>query len=54
MGLNGTVAMSGGVALNEDVVAALGDELRTKVIAVENPQIVGALGAALFAYEKCH
>ncbi|MDL2289568.1 acyl-CoA dehydratase activase [Clostridia bacterium OttesenSCG-928-F22] len=46
------VTMSGGVALNEGVVRALGRELKTDIIVHEDCQLAGALGAALFAYEE--
>jgi len=39
--------MSGGVALNEAMVAALGEALGVAVTVVPEPQLVGALGAAL-------
>lgn len=43
------VAMSGGVAKNIGMVEALEKRLNTKILVAENPEIVGALGAALFA-----
>lgn len=46
------VAMSGGVALNRGVVRALGQELKTEIKTHPDCQLVGALGAALFAYEE--
>ena len=48
------VVMTGGVALNSDMVRCLSEELKTTVIPVEHPQIAGAIGAAVFAYEKYH
>lgn len=51
IGVKSEVVMSGGVALNLSVVAALEKEIGDKVFIVENPQVVGALGAALFAKE---
>ncbi len=41
------VAMSGGVALNEAMVSALGAALGRPVEVLPDPQLVGALGAAL-------
>ncbi len=43
----GEVFMSGGVALNAGMVAALSDALGRPVHVVPDPQLVGALGAAL-------
>jgi predicted CoA-substrate-specific enzyme activase len=41
------IAMSGGVALNRGVVRALESGLGEKIYIPENPQIIGALGAAI-------
>jgi predicted CoA-substrate-specific enzyme activase len=46
-GASGEVFMSGGVALNPAMVAALREALGRPVQVVEEPQLVGALGAAL-------
>ena len=46
------VVMSGGVARNPGMFAALGDALGVKLHGLEDPQITGALGAALFAQER--
>ncbi len=43
------VFMSGGVALNPAMVAALAETLEREVRVVERPQLTGALGAALMA-----
>ena len=43
----GEVFMSGGVALNPAMVAALREALGRPVQVVPEPQLVGALGAAL-------
>ncbi len=43
------VSMSGGVAKNIGMVDALEKRLKTKILVSKNPEIVGALGAALFA-----
>jgi predicted CoA-substrate-specific enzyme activase len=46
------VAMSGGVARNRGVVRALGELLDTEVVVPPEPDIVGALGAALIARDR--
>lgn len=43
------VAMSGGVAMNRGVVRALGRRIGQKILVPDNPQIIGALGAAIIA-----
>jgi len=45
----GELLMSGGVALNAAMVAALAEALRRPVRVLPDPQLVGALGAALSA-----
>lgn len=45
------IVMSGGVALNGGVVEALQQELGMPVEVLPNPQVIGALGAALYAEE---
>ena len=45
------VAMTGGVALNKGVVEALEKEIGERIFVPENPQVMGAIGAALYAYE---
>ncbi|NIQ39977.1 MAG: 2-hydroxyglutaryl-CoA dehydratase [Proteobacteria bacterium] len=49
LGVRGAVAMTGGVAKNRGVVALMEEKLGTSVQVYSEPQIVGALGAALFA-----
>ncbi|MBF0450050.1 MAG: 2-hydroxyglutaryl-CoA dehydratase [Candidatus Magnetomorum sp.] len=49
-GLN--IAMSGGVAHNKGVVNALSKILKTDIQVPKQPDTVGALGAALIAYER--
>lgn len=49
IGLVSDVAFTGGVAKNVGVKKALEETLDMKIIVPEEPQIVGALGAALFA-----
>ncbi|MCY6485023.1 acyl-CoA dehydratase activase [Clostridium aestuarii] len=51
-GIEDDVVMCGGVAQNEGVVRAISKELKRPVIVAPNPQITGALGAALFAYQE--
>jgi len=51
-GLTAPVLMSGGVAKNQGVVRALEKFLGVKITVPEEPQIVGALGAALFALDE--
>jgi activator of 2-hydroxyglutaryl-CoA dehydratase len=46
------LAMSGGVAFNQGVVRELEHLTGCKLFIPENPQIMGALGAALFAAES--
>ena len=52
MGLKDHVALVGGVAKNEGIRAALERELGVKLFVPDQPQITGALGAALIASEK--
>ena len=51
VGVEPPVAMAGGVAKNVGVVRALEEILGERLILPEEPQIVGALGAALMARE---
>ena len=48
------IAMSGGVARNPGVVRALGEALDCNLSIPAEPDIVGALGAALIAMERAH
>jgi len=52
IGLQEPVMLTGGVALNRGVVKALEEKLGTTISVPSNPQIVGALGAALFAMDE--
>lgn len=54
VGVRKEVAMTGGVAKNSAVLKALEDVLDTEIVELGqvDPQIVGALGAALFARER--
>ena len=52
VGIEGVCMMTGGVAKNSGVVRSLEEKLGTKLYISEEPEIVGALGAALFALEN--
>jgi predicted CoA-substrate-specific enzyme activase len=52
LGIGSKIVMTGGVAKNLGMVRILERELETGLLIPEEPQIVGALGAALFALEK--
>ncbi len=50
--LKGDIVMTGGVAKNKGVVRAISEELDKDIIVANNPQITGALGASIYAYEE--
>jgi predicted CoA-substrate-specific enzyme activase len=52
VGIEETLCISGGVAKNIGVVKRLEENLRLKAHIAPEPQIVGALGAALFAQHR--
>lgn len=52
VGVNDDIVMCGGVAQNPGAVDAIKKQLNKPVIVADNPQVTGALGAALFAYEN--
>ena len=52
VGIEPRVVMTGGVALNENMVKAMARELKMSVEATPFPQLMGALGAAVFAHER--
>ena len=54
VGLTERVMMTGGVAKNSAVVQALEEKLQLPITVPPEPQIAGALGAALLAWEKKH
>lgn len=54
VGIGKKIVMTGGVALNHNMIQAMGQVLEQEVTAVPNCQAVGAIGAALFAYDICH
>lgn len=51
IGVQSEVVMTGGVALNADVKKALEKEIGEKILVMDTPQIMGALGAAIYALE---
>ena len=51
-GLQDVVTISGGVAQYGGVVDAIEKELKRKIRVADNPQTIGALGAALIGYEE--
>jgi len=51
IGITKDVTVTGGVALNEGMVAILEHELDIKLIKMDSPQIVAALGGAIIARE---
>ena len=51
VGVNDKVVMCGGVARNPGAVDAIEKELKTSVTVAADPQMTGALGAAILAYE---
>lgn len=52
VGLEDDLVMTGGVALNGGVVLAMSEELGKEVKTSPLTQYTGAIGAALFAYQK--
>ena len=52
VGMEPEVVMTGGVSKNVGIIRAMESKLGTKVLVPEDPQIVGALGAALFAQQE--
>lgn len=53
VGLNEAITFTGGVARNEGIVKALEDRLGIKLKLSPDSQFMGAIGAALFALERC-
>ena len=51
VGVTAQVMMTGGGSLNRALVAALSQELAQPITVDEKAQVMGALGAAAFAYE---
>ncbi len=52
VGLELPAAVTGGVAMNSGVVRALESRLETRVVVPEDPQLTGALGAAMIAWDR--
>jgi benzoyl-CoA reductase subunit D len=52
VGINKDVALVGGISYNAGFVDSLNRGLETKVIIPENPEYIGALGAAIVAGER--
>jgi benzoyl-CoA reductase subunit D len=53
VGIQEKVALIGGVSYNPGFVDALSRGLETEVFVPENPEYIGALGAAIVACERC-
>lgn len=53
VGIKDDVVMTGGVALNKGMVRAMEKNIGFKIHTSEYCQLNGAIGAALFAYQKC-
>lgn len=51
LAVRGPAAMTGGVARNAAVVAALEKKLKANVLVPDSPELAGALGAAVIAHE---
>lgn len=52
VGLTGEIVITGGVAYNKGVVSALQEKIGKEIFVPENPQITGALGAALISLQE--
>lgn len=52
VGIEEKIVMTGGVAQNTVVVTAIEEKLGIRIIIPENPEIIGALGAALVAGDR--
>lgn len=52
VGITEDVLVTGGVAYNEGVLAALGKAMKVRPVLPEDPQLVGAIGAAIIAAER--
>lgn len=46
------IVMSGGVGKNVGIIAAFEKQLDTKLLVPDDPQIIGAIGAAAIALKK--
>jgi len=52
VGIEKDFAITGGISKNSGMVAKLTEKIGLKPLLCEDPQLVGALGAALFARDK--
>ena len=52
VGLEQKVMLTGGVAKNEGVFRAMKEKIKTDIMVSDDPQIVGALGAAFIARDE--
>ncbi len=52
LGMKPEVVMTGGVALNRSMVEAMSEEIGLHITVPENPQVMGAIGAADYAREN--
>jgi len=52
LGIREKVVFTGGVAKNIGIAVALEKELKTKISVPQEPQIIGAIGAAIIAYKE--
>ena len=52
LGMKPQVVMTGGVALNHSMVDAMAEEIGLSITVPENPQVMGAIGAADYAREN--
>ena len=52
IGVQRNVVMVGGVARNSGIVRAMAREINTEIIVPDIPQLTGALGAALYAFDE--
>lgn len=53
VGIIPLVVMTGGVALNSEIVRILGEELKASIMVSDLSQFTGAIGAAMFAFDSC-
>ena len=52
LGLDGKLAITGGIAQNCGITKRIAKKLDVEVLLPEKPQMIGALGAAMFAYDR--
>ncbi len=51
LGIEGDIAVVGGISKSKAMIAALEEKVGRKVVVPENPEIIGALGAAIIALD---